>query len=564
MSFGPALMWRMGGETSGFNKAIDSSQKKTSAFKSSLKSVGAAFSIGLAVARLRRLTEEMDKTAKTASKLGVGSDFLQEMRYAAERTGVPINALDMGLQRFTRRVAEAVQGGGELKGTLEKYGIAVTDANGRTRETEEVLGDLAEVIKNTSDPAERLRIAFKAFDSEGVAMVNTLKNGRDGLNELRQAARDTGQVVGEDALKNFEKLNDQLTTLTGSAKALAGNVIGAFLTFGERVGQGAAMIVNDLQGIETVFGEDLPSAVGASADSLEDVETAVANMTAKIETLAKAAELRNKADFETLTTAEKLNNLREREAEIYNTKIAPNQAGTEAWSEGILELTQVGIDYKKLEAQLAKEQNTTAEALAKTTRATLETEAAKHGINVKDLELGGEIVSNYQLQYEINKQILGTGEYAIEQAKQLRQIQQEISQAAWDTYNAKKAATQIGTGGDDIESLSTDKLKYLLAEQGDELRGLGQQTGGAFSIGDKFIRAGIQAFMDRITAELDTRRQFESLSGSAAQNLLFDPFQIDRLNSVTTPQSASQQQTALLESIDQKLEIQNARYSNYG
>jgi hypothetical protein len=92
-----------------------------------------------------------------ADKIGVGVEALQELRFAAKASGVEQQTLDMALQRFTRRAAEAAQGTGEAKDALAQMGIALRDQSGNLRRSE--------------DPAERVPLAFKLFDSEGVALV---------------------------------------------------------------------------------------------------------------------------------------------------------------------------------------------------------------------------------------------------------------------------------------------------------------------------------------------------------------------------------------------------------
>jgi hypothetical protein len=163
---------------------------------------------------IKKSLDMADTVGKTADKLGLSTDALQEYRYAANLAGVQQNTLDMAMQRFTRRTAEAVQGKGELKGILEQYGIAVKDATGRTRNHEDVLNDLADVIAGTKNESERLRIAFKAFDSEGASMVNMLKNGSVAMNKTRQDARDLGIVMDSQLIRNSEKAKDELTKLT--------------------------------------------------------------------------------------------------------------------------------------------------------------------------------------------------------------------------------------------------------------------------------------------------------------------------------------------------------------
>ena len=68
------------------------------------------------------------------------------------------------------------------------------------------------------DPAERVRLAFKLFDSEGVALVNLLRDGSDGLDEMRERARDLGIVLDESLVRDAEAGSD------GAGHALAGDL----------------------------------------------------------------------------------------------------------------------------------------------------------------------------------------------------------------------------------------------------------------------------------------------------------------------------------------------------
>ena len=132
----------------------------------------------------------------------------------------------MALQRFTRRAAEAAKGTGEAKQALADMGIALSDQHGNIRRSEDLLNDVAEALKNTKDPAERLRLAFKLFDSEGVAMVNMLVDGAAALEAVRQRARDLGIVLDEELIRNAERAKDEMDTL---GTVISANVTRALL-----------------------------------------------------------------------------------------------------------------------------------------------------------------------------------------------------------------------------------------------------------------------------------------------------------------------------------------------
>ena len=173
--------------------------------------VGAVGAAGLG-GMVKNAIESADAIGKTADKLGITTDALQEFRFAAKLSGVSTNTLDMALQRFTRRAAEAAKGTGEAKAALKQMGIQLKDSNGNMRSSSDLLMDVADSFTDVEDESERLRLAFKLFDSEGAALVNMLGNGSAALQKMRDDARELGIVMDEELIRNAEEVNDKFTT----------------------------------------------------------------------------------------------------------------------------------------------------------------------------------------------------------------------------------------------------------------------------------------------------------------------------------------------------------------
>jgi hypothetical protein len=191
--------------------------------------------VGGLAALVDRSISAANAIGKTADTIGVGVEALQELRFAAKASGVEQQTLDMALQRFTRRAAEAAQGTGEAKDALAQMGIALRDQSGNLRSSEDLLSDVADAFGRIEDPAERVRLAFKLFDSGGVALVNLLRGGSDALEEMRERARDLGIVLDEHLVRDAERARTELDTLS--------QVISANLT---RAALEAAPVIADL------------------------------------------------------------------------------------------------------------------------------------------------------------------------------------------------------------------------------------------------------------------------------------------------------------------------------
>ena len=214
----------------------------------------AATATATALAALVKVNVDfMDKLGKTANKLGIEVEFLQAMRFAAEQTGVKVEALDMGLQRFIRRAAEAAKGTGESKRAFEQLGIQLKDNDGNLRDVRDILFDVADGLENTKDSGERVRLAFKFFDSEGVSLVSTLKEGADGLREFEQQAENLGIIISKQSIAKAEMFADSLNVLKKQIQAITANVSAAFIPVLEGVATKLETILSEMKGADKTF-----------------------------------------------------------------------------------------------------------------------------------------------------------------------------------------------------------------------------------------------------------------------------------------------------------------------
>jgi len=173
--------------------AFNSARRNVDALKGSVKLLKGALVGYVSVAGARafldfakRQRDMADALGKTADRLGLSTDALQELTYGAEKAGLTTQQFEMSMQRFTRRLAEAQSGTGVLKDTFKELGINLEDPNKRLKTAEELLGEVADKMAETSDQGERVKLAFKMFDSEGVKMVNMLQNGSQSLEVFKR------------------------------------------------------------------------------------------------------------------------------------------------------------------------------------------------------------------------------------------------------------------------------------------------------------------------------------------------------------------------------------------
>jgi len=199
--------------------AVNKTKRSFDSLRAGIKGAIGVLTIGAFVRATKSTLDLADALGKTSARLGLTTEALQTLRFAATQSGMTTEMLEMSMQRFTRRISEANNGTGVLKDTFKQLGMSLKDSNGNFKNAETLLGEVSDKLALIPDQGRRVELAFKMFDSEGVKMVNMLQGGKKGFDELRQSLIDTGAIMTDDFIKNSEVANDALDKLTVSIKA---------------------------------------------------------------------------------------------------------------------------------------------------------------------------------------------------------------------------------------------------------------------------------------------------------------------------------------------------------
>ena len=182
-------------EVKGLTVATARARKVLGTFGSSF--VGFA-SVGGFVSLINNAARSTDELGKMSSRLGIAVEDLSRLQFVAEQTGVEFNQLAIGVQRMMRRIAEASIGTGEAVGALQELGLNAS-------ELVKLSGDkqfraVAKALSTVKREADKVRLVFKLFDSEGVGLKNTLALSVEQFDKLIARADRLGTITMEDAL----------------------------------------------------------------------------------------------------------------------------------------------------------------------------------------------------------------------------------------------------------------------------------------------------------------------------------------------------------------------------
>ena len=275
-------------------RALGGLTKSIFSMRTALIGVAGAAGFGLLV---KSSLTSIDTLAKTASKIGTTTEALGKLRFAAELSGVATTTVDMAMQRFTRRLAEAAKGTGEAKGALKELNI---DARALMKLSldEQVLA-LSDAFGKQKNSADKVRLAMKLFDSEGVALVNTLGLGTEALKEMFGEAESLGFIMSSEAAKGVEETNDSITKLSRVIKGIKDQFSAALAPAIKLAVVKLQELILEAKGADgtfRTFGKSLAisflNAAKAAVMGLDKILKATASFVTEVDTLLNAQNIR--------------------------------------------------------------------------------------------------------------------------------------------------------------------------------------------------------------------------------------------------------------------------------
>lgn len=143
-----------------------------------------------------------------ADRIGVSVEALQELRYGADEAGVPIEAMEGGLERLNASLGAFLTkvGDGKVKAAFEKLGISEEDLRG-VDTAAELLPIVADRLKDVQSQAERVQLLKRLGIAELEPM---LRSGGDALRGWAEEGRDAGLVIGKDLVDDLDQADRAL------------------------------------------------------------------------------------------------------------------------------------------------------------------------------------------------------------------------------------------------------------------------------------------------------------------------------------------------------------------
>ena len=204
---------------SGFSKVMQKAQGVAASFAQLARRalfVGTALGV-VAVAGMRRFISSADALDEAAQAAGISVERLQEVRFAAGRSGIGEGQIDQMMRKFSRTLGEVRRGTGALHGVLKKSNPELLKQFRAVKDTEEGLDLLMRTLRTIPNQALRNVLAVAAV-GKGGERITLLADSYD---ELIDKARELGIVLDRQTVDQAVKAQDALEDLGLIGKGLA-------------------------------------------------------------------------------------------------------------------------------------------------------------------------------------------------------------------------------------------------------------------------------------------------------------------------------------------------------
>lgn len=194
--------------------------------------------------------EWADSLITMSEQTGVSVDTLQKWDYAARFIDVDTETMAKALAKVTKAQGNAIKNGTDYVTMLDGQVIALKDANGQYKTTEEVFYNMVDSLGKIADETTRDAAAQELFGKSFQELKPLINAGSEGLKALGQEAEDAGLILSGDAVTSLGKFDDEMerfsATISTAGKQLAVSFLPATQKVAENMTELAQTITKSL------------------------------------------------------------------------------------------------------------------------------------------------------------------------------------------------------------------------------------------------------------------------------------------------------------------------------
>lgn len=210
-----------------------------------------------------------DAIDKNSQRLGMTNEAYQEWSYILSQNGADIGTLTTGMRTLTNQIDALGSGSKTAAASFEKLGLSYEDLSKLTGEQQFSL--VVERLQGISDQTERNAIANDVLGRSYMDLVPLLNQSADSVENLRQRAHETGQIMTDEGVTAAVNYTDAMDTLSRSFNGFKQRIGAQILPGITEVAEGITDLVSGVDGAEDKIKDGVDKALAAAEEVIPEI-----------------------------------------------------------------------------------------------------------------------------------------------------------------------------------------------------------------------------------------------------------------------------------------------------
>ena len=216
------ISFKLGLDAKAFQRGLTSVRSQVASFGSDMKTkLLGAFAVGAIVERIASVGKQMEELRRNAEDQGVSTTFLQSLERMAVKFGASSEDAGAALTKLNVKIGDARDPSSAAAKSFDLFGIALNDATGMARTSEDVFKSLADKYATLPDASAKASFAMEFFGRTGLKINNILAEGSVGIEAYAKSMEALGQIQSE---RKVDALADAWLAVKGGVAAVGGVV----------------------------------------------------------------------------------------------------------------------------------------------------------------------------------------------------------------------------------------------------------------------------------------------------------------------------------------------------
>lgn len=268
------LIVQLGADSSDMVKGLKKAKTEVEVFQESLKGISnmmvgiggmSVAAVGGAIAATKSWAEAVNDLE---DKTNMSAESCSELLYVTQAVGLSMSDAGDSLSKMSKNsvkaymsIVAANEAGTQSTDIFTKYGITITDANGKLLSAQDILANVAKRHREMANGVAKTSMEMEIFGRSGAKLNDLLNLTQEQLNGMTQRARAAGLVLDHETTQAWEDMTFQIN----EAKA-------AMIGVGVQVGK---LLLPELQKLAN-YAQEVAGKIGDMTD--EEKQTMITAM----------------------------------------------------------------------------------------------------------------------------------------------------------------------------------------------------------------------------------------------------------------------------------------------